>query len=167
MEDLGKHNGDRRPVMDDIDRKLLELLQRDARRPLADLGAAVNLSTNACWRRIKRLEAEGVLRGQVALVDRSAVGRELTVFALITAGEHSEEWLERFSSETQAIPEVIELHRLTGSYDFLVKIVATDIDAYDRVYHKLMRAASMRSITSVISVERIKETTEIPVTPPN
>lgn len=151
--------------MDDIDRRLLQLLQRDARRPLADLGSEVNLSTNACWRRIKRLEAEGVLRGQVALVDRAAVGRDLTVFALITAGEQSEEWLDQFSARASEIEEVLELHRLTGSYDFLVKIAVPDIEAYDVVYRRLLRAAPMRAITSVISIQRIKETTEIPVTP--
>lgn len=165
METLGKQNGERRPVMDEIDRKLLQLLQRDARRPLADLGAEVSLSTNACWRRIKRLEAEGVLRGQVALVDRAAVGRDLTVFALISAGEQSEAWIDQFSERAREIDEVIELHRLTGSYDFLVKIVVTDISAYDAVYRQLLRAAPMRSVTSVISIERVKETTEVPVTP--
>lgn len=149
--------------LDEKDRRILTELQKDASRPVAEVAAAVNLSQNACWRRIRHLEESGYIRKQVALVDADRIGLDITVFALVRTSDHSAEWLEKFSRGIDRIDEVMEFHRLNGTYDYLLKIVVASISDYDRVYRRMIAAAPLHDVTSSFSMERIKETTELPI----
>jgi Lrp/AsnC family transcriptional regulator len=148
---------------DAIDRKILGELQRDADRPIGDIAAAANLSTNACWRRIKRLEEEKVISGRVALLDPAALGLHVTVFVAVKTSDHSEEWLERFARGVHEIPEVVEFYRMSGDVDYLLKILVPDIAAYDRVYRQLIKTAPLFDVSSSFAMERIKSTTMLPL----
>ncbi len=123
----------------------------------------MNLSQNACWRRIRQMEEAGIIRKHVVLLDQDRMGLEITVFALVRTSDHSSEWLEKFSKGIDRIDEVMEFHRLNGTYDYLLKIVVASISDYDRVYRKLIAAAPLHDVTSSFSMERIKSTTELPV----
>lgn len=149
--------------IDDIDRKILRRLQRDCTVSMANLADEVNLSTNACWRRVKMLREQGVIQREVAILDQDKLDKEMTVFVLVRTSEHSEDWLERFSRGVKAIDEVVEFHRLSGNIDYLLKIVVADVADYDRVYKKIIRTVPMFDVSSYISMERIKETTELPL----
>ncbi|WP_350335103.1 Lrp/AsnC family transcriptional regulator [Coralliovum pocilloporae] len=151
--------------LDNIDAKILACLQADATRTNADIAEAVNLSANACWRRIKLLEENGYIRGRVALVDREKVNKALTVFVEVRTNQHDDNWFHQFSSAVRRIPEVIELHRLSGHVDYMLKLAVCDIKDYDRVYKQIVKAAPLFDVTSYISMETLKDTTEIPVDP--
>lgn len=150
-------------TLDEKDRRILKEMQRDSNRPVAEIAEAVNLSQNACWRRIRQMEEAGIIRKHVVLLDQDRMGLEITVFALIRTSDHSAEWLEKFSKGIDRIDEVMEFHRLNGTYDYLLKIVVASISDYDRVYRKLIAAAPLHDVTSSFSMERIKSTTELPV----
>ncbi|MCW5723981.1 MAG: Lrp/AsnC family transcriptional regulator [Maricaulaceae bacterium] len=149
--------------MDAIDLKLLALLQEDAARPVAEMAEAVNLSVNACWRRIKRYEAEGVIRRRVALLDAHKLGAGVTVFVTVRAAEHSDQWLEGFARAMDRIPEVTEFYRMSGEIDYLLKIQVADIAAYDAVYKRLIRSARLSDVSSAFAMEVIKHTTAVPL----
>ena len=149
--------------LDRRDRQILREMQRDAGRPVAEIAEAVNLSQNACWRRIKLLQDQGYIRRQVALLDADRLGLGITVFVQVKTSDHSEAWLRNFSEGVARIDEVTEFHRLNGTYDYLLKIVVSTIADYDRVYRKLIAAAPLHDVTSSFSMERIKETTELPI----
>jgi Lrp/AsnC family transcriptional regulator len=148
---------------DAIDWKILGELQRDANRPIGEIAATANLSSNACWRRIKRLEDEGIISGRVALLDPAALGLHVTVFVAVKTSDHSEEWLEKFAKGVQAIPEVVEFYRMSGDTDYLLKILVPDIKAYDEVYRKLIKTAPLFDVSSSFAMERIKSTTMLPL----
>jgi Lrp/AsnC family transcriptional regulator len=150
-------------AMDEKDRRILKEMQRDSGRPVAEIAEAVNLSQNACWRRIRQMEEAEIIRKHVVLLDQDRMGLEITVFALVRTSDHSSEWLEKFSKGIDRIDEVMEFHRLNGTYDYLLKIVVASISDYDRVYRKLIAAAPLHDVTSSFSMERIKSTTELPV----
>lgn len=149
--------------LDSIDRAILRELQADASRPIQEVADAVGLSQNPCWRRIKRLEREGVITGRVALVEPEKLGLGLTVFVSIRTREHNEEWLERFAKGVTAIPEVVELYRMSGDVDYLLKICVADIAEYDRIYKELIRTVDLHDVSSSFAMERIKCTTALPV----
>jgi len=149
--------------MDDNDRKILACLQQDATLPLAEVATRVGISASPCWRRIQRLEAAGIIRARVALLDAEAMRVGVTVFVSIRAGRHSMEWAENFTRAVSALPEVVELHRMSGSVDYLLRVVVPDIAAYDAVYKRLIAMADLRDVTSSFSMERIKYTTALPV----
>ncbi|KLN60030.1 transcriptional regulator [Kiloniella spongiae] len=149
--------------LDDIDLRILKELQRDASRPASEIAELVNLSTNACWRRIKLLQESGVIKKQVALIDPAMVGKELTVFVELRTEHHGDGWLESFSEGISNIDEVVEFHRLNGNVDYLLKILVSSIEDYDRVYKKIIRTAPLHDVTSYFSMEKIKETTEVPL----
>lgn len=149
--------------LDSYDIRILEELQADASRSVADIGAAVNLSHNACWRRIRRLEEEGFLVGRVALVDPARAGFALTVFVAVRVAEHSDDYLAKFAKAVAVIPEVVEFYRMSGDLDYLVKILLPSIGDYDRVYRKLIRAVPIRDVSASFSMEVIKVTTAVPV----
>jgi Lrp/AsnC family transcriptional regulator len=150
-------------MLDLIDRKILIALQRDATLPMAELAQQVGLSQTPCWKRVKKLEADGVIRGRVALVDRSKVGLPVTVFVSIKTNQHGEDWLTRFAANVSRIPEVVEFHRMSGDVDYLLKIVCADIADYDRVYKRLIRDDPLYDVSSSFAMEELKSTTEIPV----
>ena len=148
---------------DAIDKMLLRSLQEDASRPVAELAERVNLSVNACWRRIKRFEEQGIIRARVALLDPEQLGLQLTAFVSVKTNQHNPEWLDEFAQGVAAIPEVVEFYRLSGDIDYLLKIRLRDINDYDRVYKALIGTASIADVSSSFTMEEMKYTTAIPV----
>ena len=150
-------------MFDKYDLKLLALVQEDATLTVQEMADKVNLSANACWRRIKRLEDEGVIRKRVALLDPVKLGAGVTVFVTIRATEHSDAWLADFASAVARIPEVVEFYRMSGDADYLLKVQVADIAAYDRVYKKLIRSVRLSDVSSAFAMEEIKHTTAVPL----
>jgi Lrp/AsnC family transcriptional regulator len=155
-----------RDALDGYDLKILARLQEDAGRSIAETAAAVNLSQNACWRRIKLLEEAGYIRGRVTLLDASKLGCGVTVFVSLVVGEHSEEWLEAFAAHARSLPEVVEFYRMAGEVDYLLKLQLSDIGAYDRVYKSLIRVARPRDVSAAFAMEELKHTHVLPLPPP-
>ena len=124
--------------MDDKDKKILTLLQEDAMMPVAEVASHVGLSTTPCWRRIQKLEEEGVIRKRVALLDRHKLNVGVTVFVAVKTHHHATDCLEKFKTALESIPEVVEAYRLSGEIDYLLRIVVPDIRAYDDVYKSLI-----------------------------
>jgi Lrp/AsnC family transcriptional regulator len=148
---------------DAVDLKILSILQADASRSIAEIADTVHLSQNACWRRIKRLEDEGVIKRRVALLDPEKLGVGVTVFVSVRAGEHSEKWLENFTAAVRKIPEVVEFYRMAGEIDYLLKLQVASIAAYDRVYKTLIRSAKLMDVSAAFAMEEMKRTTELPL----
>lgn len=149
--------------LDSYDIRILEELQADASRSIAKIGEEVNLSQNACWRRIRRLEDEGYISGRVVLVDPERVGFGIMLFVTVRVVEHSEEYLAKFAKVVSAMPEVVEFYRLSGDLDYLLKIRVGDISGYDRLYRKLITAVRLSEVSASFAMEAIKATTAIPV----
>ncbi len=149
--------------IDRYDHRILQILQENADVTAAELADLIGLSTNACWRRIKRLETQGVIRQKVVLLSERALGLKLTVFVAVKTNEHNDTWLQTFANGVKAIPEVVEFYRMSGDTDYLLKIVARDIDDYDRVYKKLISVAPMHDVSSSFAMERIKSSTALPL----
>lgn len=150
-------------AIDAVDRKILDLLQVDASLSLADIAEQVNLSTTPCWRRIQRLERDGVISGRVALLDPGKINLSITVFVAIKTDQHNAEWLTDFAREVTAVPEVVEIYRMAGDIDYLLKIVVPDIQGYDRVYKALIDKVRFFDVSSMFAMERIKHTTALPL----
>jgi Lrp/AsnC family transcriptional regulator len=149
--------------IDKIDRKIIRILQEDATLANAEVADRVGLSANACWRRTKKLEEDQVIRKQVALIRDAAVDLNLTAFVAIKTNQHDDAWLKTFAQGIKAIPEVIEFYRLSGDTDYLLKVVAKDIEDYDRVYKELIKVTPLHDVSSSFAMERIKSTTALPV----
>src|ERR1700741_3055143 len=154
---------DRIPKMDATDRKILSLLQGDASLSVAEIGSRVGLSSTPCWKRIQRLEADGVIQRRGALVDQDRIGLGVTVFVSIETGDHSQDWLERFAQTVGAMPEVMEFYRMAGDIDYMLRVVVPDIAGYDTFYKKLIAAVPLKNVTSRFAMERIKSTTALPI----
>jgi Lrp/AsnC family transcriptional regulator len=150
-------------MLDRIDLQILDVLQRDTTLSMAELGAQVGLSSTPCWKRVKRMEDEGLIERRVAIVNRKAVGLPVTVFVSIRAGQHDEKWLARFAALISSLPEVQEFHRVSGDVDYLLKVVTSSIEGYDRFYKKLIGLAEMAGVSSAFSMEQIKSTTALPL----
>lgn len=150
--------------LDEIDRKILKRLQADCSVTVSEIARQVGLSNTPCWRRIQRLEAEGYIRARVCLADPDKLNVGVTVFVRLRTSEHNQEWLEGFSRAIGEIDEVVEFYRMSGDIDYLLKIVVPNISAYDAVYKRLIRAASLSDVTSNFAMETIKATTALPVT---
>ncbi len=149
--------------MDDADRRILRVLQDDASLPVAEIAARANLSSTPCWRRIQKLRESGVIRRQVALCDPVALNVDVTVFVSVRTNQHSQEWLERFTAGAIEIPEVMELYRMSGDVDYLLRVVVPDIAAYDAVYKKLIGISDLYDVSSSFAMEQIKYTTALPL----
>ncbi|HXS20678.1 MAG TPA: Lrp/AsnC family transcriptional regulator [Steroidobacteraceae bacterium] len=149
--------------LDATDLRILDFLQEDASQAVAAIAERVNLSTNACWHRIKRLEDAGVIRKRVALLDAAKVGAGLTMFVLIRAAEHSQAWFEHFSATVRAIPSVTEFHRTSGDVDYLLKLQLADVASYDEVYKLLISSTRCAEVRAVFSMEELKRTTTVPL----
>ena len=155
-----------RDYMKDFDRmdlRILNELQRDASVSNAELAGRIGLSANACWRRTKRLEDSDVIRKRVALLSQDALKLDVTVFVGIKTNQHSEQWLQTFAEGIKEIPEVVEFYRMSGETDYLLKIVAKDIEDYDRVYKKLIAVTPLYDVSSSFAMERIKSSTALPL----
>ncbi len=149
--------------MDEIDRLLLEILQDNATLSIAQMAGRVGLSPTPCWKRIQKLESQGVITRRVAVVDPQRVGVGLSVLVSIEAGEHTPEWLERISIGVTAMPEVMEAYRMAGDVDYMLRVVMADIKDYDTFYKKLIATVPLKNVTSRFAMERIKSTTALPI----
>lgn len=149
--------------MDRTDREILSLLQQDASLSIKQIAQRVHLSTTPCWKRIQRLEKSGVIKSRVALLDTKKVNADVTVFVAIRTDQHNREWIEKFARETEALPEVMEVYRMSGDIDYLLRVSVSDIEAYDRFYKKLIGRIELNDVTSNFAMERIKSTTELPL----
>jgi len=149
--------------MDAIDRKILTYLQQDSTIALNDLASKVHLSKTPCWRRIQKLEQSGIIRRRVALLDPNKVGQGLTVFVYLKTNKHNAEWLDIFAKTVSAYPEVMEFYRLSGEWDYFIRVVVSDIAAYDEFYKTLVKNADLENVTSSFAMEEIKYTTAIPL----
>ena len=149
--------------LDSYDRRLLNILQRDASFSIAEMAEKIGLSQNACWRRLKILEENDYVLKKVALLNYKKLGCGVTVFATVRTNHHSDDWLEKFATGVAKIPEVVEFHRMSGDVDYLLKIRVRDIDDYDRIYKKMIKCAPLADVSSSFAMERLKETTEVPI----
>ena len=149
--------------MDQTDLKILAILQEDASLPVAEVAARVNLSQTPCWRRIQRLEANGVIARRVAILDPDKIGAGISVFVAVETNDHSPEWLARFAAAVESMPEVMEVHRMAGDIDYILRVAVADMPAYDAFYRRLIAAIPLRNVTSRFSMERVKSTTAYPL----
>ena len=150
--------------LDKFDCAILAALQADATMSIASLGEKIGLSSTPCWKRVKRLEEEGYIESRVTLINRRKVGLPVTVFVSIRTAQHDERWLEKFAAAVIGLPEVMEFHRMSGDVDYLLKVVTTDIDGYDRFYKKLIAStAHLTGVSSAFSMEQIKYSTALPL----
>jgi Lrp/AsnC family transcriptional regulator len=145
--------------MDATDAKILQLLQQDADRPVAEVASAVGLSPTPCWRRIQKLRAAGVIQRTVALVDPKAVGLDLNGFVGIEARDHSPEWLRQFTEAVSEMAEVMEIYRMAGETDYLLRVAVRDMAHFDDFYRRLIEAVPLKNVTSHFAMERVKYTT--------
>lgn len=149
-------------MFDERDRKLLTLLQSDAEIPLQELAERVNLSASACSRRIARLKEEGYISRQVAILDRKRMKLPTTVFVVVKTAHHSAEWVEQFHTAVATIPEIVEVHRLTGNFDYILKVVLPTVEHYDVIYKRLVQRIELFDVSAYISMETVKLETGVP-----
>jgi Lrp/AsnC family transcriptional regulator len=149
--------------MDHTDLKILAILQQDASLSVAEVASRVNLSQTPAWRRIQRLEERGVIERRVAILNPESIGLGLSVFVEIETGDHSAEWLQRFAAAVSEMPEVMEVYRMAGDVDYLLRIAVSDMAAYDRFYKKLIELVPLKNVTSRFAMERVKSTTAYPL----
>ena len=150
-------------AIDALDCKILTLLQQDASLSTAEIADNVGLSTTPCWRRIQKLEKDGVIEKRVTLLDRNKLNVGVDVFVAIKSGDHSHEWLERFAEAVRGFTEVVEFYRMSGEIDYLMRVVVPDIAAYDEFYKRLIMQVDMTDVSSSFAMERLKYTTLLPL----
>ena len=150
-------------MLDDMDIKILQILQEDSTLAVAEIGKAIGLSTTPCWRRIQKLEELGVIRRRVVLLDPASVQAGVTVFVSIKTDQHSHDWLERFHAAVVDFPEVVEFYRMSGEVDYLLRVVVPDIGAYDGFYKKMISRIAISKVSSAFAMEQIKYTTALPL----
>jgi Lrp/AsnC family transcriptional regulator len=149
--------------LDAADLRILAVLQDDSSLAVGEVAERVNLSANACWRRIKRLEEDGLILRRVALLAADRLDAGVTVFVTIRAAEHSDAWLAQFADVVRRIPEIVEFYRMSGDIDYLMKLKVADIAAYDAVYKRLIRGVRLSDVSSAFAMEELKNTTAIPL----
>lgn len=153
-------------IMDRTDLKILAILQEDASLAVAEVAARVNLSQTPCWRRIQRLEQQGVIERRVALLDPDKIGLGISVFVEIEAADHSPDWLAAFAEAMAAMPEVMEVYRMAGDVDYLLRVVVGSMAEYDDFYRRLIADVRLKNVTSRFAMERVKRTTAYPLHEP-
>ncbi len=149
--------------LDTIDQKILTLLQQDATLSVDHISEQVALSRNACWRRIKALEASGVITRRVALVDAAKVGCGLSALVMVRTSRHDAEWLMQFQAVLKSMPQIVSAYRMTGDLDYVLRVRVADVTAYDRFYKQLTQRISLSDISASFVMEEIKETTAVPL----
>lgn len=149
--------------LDQVDRKILHFLQRDASITIKELAEKVHLSPTPCWKRIQRMEENGVIRSRVVLLDPDKVDAGITVFLAIKTDKHNADWSEKFSEVMSSFPEIVEIYRMSGEVDYLVRIVVPDIPAYDALYKNIIGKIALTDMTSMFAMEQMKYTTALPV----
>ena len=153
----------KKTVLDSRDRQILEVLQDDAMTPITAIAERVGLSTTPCWRRIQRLERDGVIRRRVALLDAASLNVPVSVFVAVRTNRHSAAWVAQFRKTLDAIPEIVEAYRMSGEIDYLLRVVVPDIAGYDLVYKQLIDKIEFADVTSSFSMEELKHTTALPL----
>ena len=151
-------------MLDKYDKKILTLLQENSDISLNDITEKVSLTKNPCWRRIQKLQDEGIIRKKVALLDPQKLNLGVTVFVNINTNQHTVEWFENFSKVVNEIPEIIEFYRMSGNVDYMLKIVVPSIQAYDEVYKKLIEKVNIYNVNSYFAMEEMKNMTALPLT---
>ncbi|MEM7207796.1 MAG: Lrp/AsnC family transcriptional regulator [Pseudomonadota bacterium] len=149
--------------MDRYDKQILELLQRNAELPLLEIAERVGLSKNPCWRRIRKLQESGIIKQKVALLNPAKLNVAVTVFINVRTNQHSNEWLEAFSSAVADIPEIVEFYRMSGDVDYILKAVVPNVEAFDRVYKTLISKVDIFEVSSHFAMEELKNTTQLPL----
>jgi Lrp/AsnC family transcriptional regulator, cysteine-sensing transcriptional activator len=149
--------------MDRTDKTILTILQRASSTPVSEIAESVGLSQTPCWRRIKKMEEEGLIQRRVVLADKQALNLSLTAFVFVKTAQHTDSWLKSFADMIRRIPEIVEVHRMSGEVDYLMKVVAPDMAEFDRVYKRLISSAVFSDVTSTFSMEELKFTTELPL----
>lgn len=149
--------------MDATDLKILAILQEDCSLPINEVAARVNLSQTPCWRRIQRLESRGVIRRRVALLDAQAIGAGISVFVAVETGDHSAEWLQRFADAVADMPQVMEVYRMAGDVDYLLRVAVGDMAQFDDFYRRLIALIPLKNVTSRFAMESVKSTTAYPL----
>ncbi len=149
--------------MDATDKKILDLLQTDASLTVKQIAEQISLSVTPCWKRIQKLEEQGFIRARVALLDPGMVNANVTVFVAIKTDQHTGQWIERFNKEVNELPEVMEIYRMSGEIDYLLRVVVSSIEAYDQFYKKLIDRVELSNVTSSFAMEQIKYTTALPI----
>lgn len=149
--------------IDNVDRRILTELQRDAAQSLDVIGETVGLSRNACWRRIGALEKAGVIKGRVTLLDAEKLGLSLTVFIQVRTSSHAADWLTRFSAATKSIPEIMGVYRMSGELDYLIRAQVADMAGYDSLYQTLISKVPLSDVSASFVMEEIKDTTALPL----
>ena len=149
--------------MDEIDLRILKLLQQDCNLPASEIAETVGLSTSPCWKRIAKLRETGIIKQQLSILDAAKLGFGLTAYVSIKTGEHSSTWLNEFSKTVTDMPEVMEFHRMAGDVDYMLKVIVADIDSFDKFYKRLIGSSAINEVTSRFSMEKIKDTTELPL----
>ena len=150
-------------MIDRTDRKILALLQEDCTISVADIASKVGLSTTPCWRRIQKMEQDGVISRRVALADPEKINAGVTVFVALTAARHTDDWLKKFASVVKDMPEVVEFYRMSGQVDYMLRVVVPDIARYDAFYKKLIAQVDLADVSSSFAMEQIKYTTALPL----
>ncbi len=150
-------------MLDNVDKKILALLQDKADLSLNEVAERVNLSKNPCWRRIQKLQDSGVIRKKVALLDAKQLNLGVTVFVNIRTTQHTVEWLKNFADVVDEIPEIVEFYRMSGDVDYMLKVVVPSIEAYDAVYKRMIKKVDIANVSSYFAMEEIKNTTALPL----
>jgi len=150
-------------TLDAFDKRILETLQEDASISLAALAAAAKLSPTPTWRRVQRLETAGVIRRRVALLDASKINLGVTVFVGVKTNQHNQAWLDRFAKAVSDVPEIVEVYRMSGDLDYLLRVVVPDIAGYDAVYRRLINSVELSDVSSSFAMEQLKFTTSLPL----
>lgn len=149
--------------MDKKDLEILNFLQKDASISLADLAQTVHLSVTPCWRRVQKLQEDGVIRSQVVLCDPGKLNLGLTVMVALKAAQHNEKWMQKFIAGVKDISEIVEILRMSGDIDYLLKVHVPDMAGFDLVYKKLVKVADLQDVSSSFVMEVIKSTTALPL----
>lgn len=150
-------------AFDNTDIRILEILQQDASLPVAEIASRVGLSVTPCWRRIQRLEEQGVIRRRVALLNPAKIGAGISVFVAVRTNQHNADWLKQFADVVADMPEVVEFYRMSGDVDYLLRVVVADMPQYDAFYKKLISRVKLTDVSSSFAMEQIKYTTALPL----
>ena len=150
-------------ALDEIDQKILKLLQKDSTLPVADIGRRVGLSTTPCWRRIQKMEEDGVIRRRVAILNPEKINASVNVFMAIRTNEHSQAWVNKLAKTIGEFPEVVEFYRMSGEVDYILRVVVPDIAAYDDFYRRLISKITLTDVSSSFAMEQIKYSTALPL----
>jgi Lrp/AsnC family transcriptional regulator len=149
--------------MDKLDSEILRLLQKDATQSVAEIAEQIGLSTTPCWRRIQSLEKQGIIDKRVVLLNPEKIGLGMTVFVQVKAAKHDSVWLKAFADHAESIEQIVEFYRMSGEYDYMLKVVVADMQAFDVFYKRLVDGVDLSDVTSSFAMEQIKYTTALPL----